>query len=72
LVDPLTKQNRSEVFEQVEPGTVHVISRYRDQGVNLRTELNRIIRRAGLETWERPWHNLRATPPHGAGGPTGG
>ncbi len=50
-----------EAFEQAEPGTVHVISRYRDQAVNLRTGLNRIIRRAGLEKWERPWHNLRAT-----------
>ncbi len=50
-----------EAFEQAEDGAVYVVTRYRDQSVNLRTELNRIIRRAGLETWQRPWHNLRAT-----------
>ncbi len=30
-------------------------------GANLRTGLLRIIRRAGLEPWPRPWHNLRAS-----------
>jgi integrase len=50
-----------EAFEAAAPGTVHVITHSRDQSVNLRTGLNRIIRRAGLEPWERPWYNLRAT-----------
>jgi integrase len=40
---------------------IYVIDRYRDDSVNLRTELKRIICRAGLAPWERPWHNLRAT-----------
>jgi integrase len=58
---PELRPHLAEAFELAEPGTVHVVTRYRDTSVNLRTGLCRIIRRAGLETWERPWHNLRAT-----------
>ena len=50
-----------EVFEQAEPGTEHVITRYRDTRGNLRTQLCRIIRAAGLEPWEKPWQNMRST-----------
>jgi hypothetical protein len=50
-----------EAFEHAEAGAVHFITRYRDTSANLRTGLNRIRRRAGLENWERPWHNLSAT-----------
>jgi hypothetical protein len=50
-----------EVFEAAEPGTEHVITRYRDSACNLRTHFGRIIRKAGLEVWPKPWHNLRAT-----------
>jgi len=50
-----------EAFDLAAPGTFYVINRCRDDSVNLRTQLNRIIRRAGLTPWPRPWHNLRAT-----------
>ncbi len=50
-----------EVFEMAEPGTVHVINRYRDANVNLRTQFMRIIRLAGLKPWTKPFHNLRAS-----------
>jgi integrase len=50
-----------EVFELAPEGSIYVITRYRDDSANLRTGLNRIIKRAGLEPWERPWHNLRAS-----------
>lgn len=43
-----------------EPAT-HVITRYRDASGNLRTQFVRIIKRAGLEPWERVFHNLRAS-----------
>ncbi len=52
------------VWEQVEPGTpgtAPVITRYRDRNSNLRTQLERIIRRAGREPWEKLFQNLRAT-----------
>ena len=56
LVRPL-----SEVFEQAEPGTEYVITKYRSGDVNLRTQLERIIRKAGLEPWGKPWQNCRST-----------
>src|SRR5262249_45322186 len=43
------------------PGAMHVVTRYRDPGANLRTELMRIIRRAGLVPWPRLFQNLRAS-----------
>jgi integrase len=50
-----------DVFEQAEPGTEYAITRYRKRNSNLRTQLNRIIRRAGLDAWPRLFHNLRST-----------
>jgi integrase len=48
-------------FEEAEPGTEYVITRYRLANCNLRTQLERIIRKAGLSAWPRLFHNLRAT-----------
>jgi integrase len=50
-----------EIFEQAEPGTEHVVTRYRDPSTNLRTQLQKIIRRAGVEPWPKLWQNLRST-----------
>jgi integrase len=50
-----------EVFERAEPGTVFLINRYRDTNANLRTQLMRIIRRAGLTPWPKLFQNLRAS-----------
>ena len=50
-----------EAFEQAEKGTEFVITRYRSQDANLRTQLQKIIRRAGLEVWQKPWQNLRSS-----------
>ena len=38
-----------------------IVTRYRDKNSNLRTQLERIIRKAGLTPWPKLWHNLRAT-----------
>ncbi len=56
LVKPL-----QEVFEQAPEGAVYVITRYRRANSNLRTQLERIIKRAGLEAWPRLFQNLRST-----------
>jgi hypothetical protein len=48
-------------FEQAEPGTEYVITRYRSASSNLRTQLTKIIKRAGLVPWPKLWQNLRAT-----------
>jgi integrase len=50
-----------ELFDQAEPGNEYVITRYRGGSVNLRTQLERIIRRAGVTPWGKPWQNLRST-----------
>jgi integrase len=49
------------VFDEAEPGTEYVITRYRQPNVNLRTQLQRIIRKAGLKPWPRLFQNLRST-----------
>jgi integrase len=49
------------VWEQALPGSVYVINRYRSSNVNLRTQLVRIIRRAGLTPWPKLFHNLRVS-----------
>jgi integrase len=50
-----------EAFEQAEPGTEYVITRYRQANSNLRTQLNRIIARAGMVPWPKLFQNLRST-----------
>ncbi len=51
-----------EAYEQAEPGgSPYIITRYRTNEANLRTHFARIIRRAGLEPWPKPWHNMRAS-----------
>lgn len=49
-----------EVFSQPDAGE-YVITRYRHTNANLRTQLERIIRKAGLKPWPKPFQNLRST-----------
>ncbi len=65
LREPLTTS-----FEQAPDGAVYVVDeRFRKSAntakgwanANLRTTLEKIIRRAGLAIWPRPFHNLRAS-----------
>ncbi len=50
-----------EVYEQAAEGTEFVITRYRDHNSNLRTQLLRIIERAGIIPWPKLFQNLRST-----------
>jgi integrase len=50
-----------EAFHLAAEGSLYVVSRYRDTNQNLRTQLARIIRRAGLAPWPKLFHNLRAS-----------
>ncbi len=47
------------VAEEAEPGTKWLITRYRHANSNLRTEFNRIVRKAGLTPWPKLFNNLR-------------
>ena len=58
---PELKPYFAEAFELAPEGALYVITRYRDAKVNLRTQLLRILRRAGLEPWPKLFQNLRAT-----------
>ena len=49
----------SDAFEAAEPGTV-CVTKYRRRA-NLGTQMNRIIERAGVETWPKTFQNLRAS-----------
>ena len=49
------------VFDEAPEGTVHVISRYRAASVNLRTQFQRYIEKAGVKPWPKLWQNLRAS-----------
>jgi len=51
-----------ESFEHAAPGAEWVITKYRDnKKTNLRTHLQRIIKRAGMQPWPKLWQNLRST-----------
>jgi integrase len=58
---PELRAHLEEAFERAEPGAVYLINRYRTAGVNLRTQLMRILRRAGLKPWPRLFQNLRSS-----------
>ena len=59
---PELRKALMELFEAAEPESgPFIIARHRGQGVNLRTHLERIIVRAGLTPWPKPFHNMRAS-----------
>jgi hypothetical protein len=58
---PELEKPLQEVFDEAPEGSVHVITRYRSSNQNLRTELNRIVKRAGVVMWQKPFQNLRST-----------
>ncbi len=49
------------VFEQAEEGSEYVITRYRSRNCNLRTQLSRICKAAGVDMWVKPFQNLRSS-----------
>lgn len=50
-----------EVYGQAPEGSEHIVTRYRKGNSNLRTQLHRIIGKAGLKPWPKPFQNLRST-----------
>jgi integrase len=58
---PELRPHLEAAFEQADPGAVYVIGRHRDTNINLRTQLFRIIVRAGEKPWPKPFQNCRAT-----------
>ena len=50
-----------QVFDEAKPGAVHVIMRYRAKCTSLGDYIKRIAVRAGVDLWEKPWQNMRAS-----------
>jgi len=50
-----------EAHGEASEGAEYVITRYRSGRANLRTQFLRIARRAGVETFPKPFQNMRAT-----------
>jgi integrase len=50
-----------EAWHSAEDGQTHFITRYRDATDNLRTQLLRIIKRAGVDVWPKLFQNLRSS-----------
>ena len=48
-------------YDMAPDRAIHVISRWRSTETNLRTQLHRIIKRAGLKPWPKTFINLRST-----------
>lgn len=63
-VVPMTPELRlilQDLFDQAEPGAEAIVPRLGDPSVNLRTQFERIIAKAGEKPWPRLFHNLRAS-----------
>ena len=50
-----------DAFDMAKVGDVFCINRFRNNSTNLRTQMCRIITRAGLEPWPKLFQNLRST-----------
>lgn len=47
--------------ELADAKAVHVITRYRDADQNLRTTFAKIVKRAKVDPWRKPFQNMRST-----------
>jgi integrase len=50
-----------DLFDRAEVGVEAVVPRLRDPKMNLRTQFERIIAKAGVKSWPRLFHNMRAS-----------
>ena len=63
-VVPIAQELRpilQDLFDHAEVGVEAVVPRLRDPKMNLRTQFERIIAKAGVKPWPRLFHNLRAS-----------
>lgn len=58
---PELRKHLEEAHELAPDRARHVITRYRGTNANLRSQFERILKRAGVEPWERLFQNLRAS-----------
>ena len=58
---PELRRFLEDAFANAEEGDVRIITSYREEHTNMRTQLLRIIKKASVQPWERLFHNLRAS-----------
>jgi len=58
---PELKPYLESLWDLADPGTEYVINRYRKSDGNLRTQMMRIVKKAGMKPWPRIFHNMRST-----------
>ena len=58
---PELKPLFQDAFDNARDGAIYCVEGYRDKSVNLRTQLTRIVKRAGIEPWPKLFQNLRST-----------
>ncbi len=58
---PIFGELRPYLEDAFDPSETRCVPSYSGRGCNLRTSLVKLITRAKLEPWARPWHNLRAS-----------
>ena len=58
---PELRPHLEQCFDEAEHGEEFVIRRYRRRNSNPRTQLMKIIRRAGLKPWPKLFQNMRST-----------
>ncbi|MCC5829683.1 MAG: site-specific integrase [Phycisphaeraceae bacterium] len=58
---PEIRRELEAVYAESDPEVKWIVTRYRQQRSNLRTQLRRYIVRAGLTPWPKLWQNLRSS-----------
>ncbi len=58
---PELKPLFQDAFDNAKDGDIYCITRYRDDSTNLRTQMHRIIKKAGFKPWPKTFQNLRST-----------
>ena len=58
---PEIEPHLQAMFDAAEPGEVYLFGESRRRAVNLRTQFQRIIKRAGVAPWPKLFQNLRAS-----------
>jgi integrase len=58
---PELRKRLEAAFALAPEGTESIVTRYRDNNANLRTQLTRIARKAGIDLWDKPFMNMRAS-----------
>jgi len=58
---PELKPLFQDAFDNAKAGDIYCVTRYRDKTANLRTQMNKIIKRAGVEPWPKTFQNMRST-----------